>query len=392
MKYNFDTIIARENTDCVKYDLRKAFFGKEDVQPLWVADMDFETPDFIREAVIKRAMHPIYGYTFRSDSFSNCVINWMKIRHKWEIKKDWVSFSPGVVPALNMAVLAFTNPGDKVIVQPPVYFPFFSAVKNHGRELVYNQLLENNGKYEMDFEGLESQIDEKTKLLLLCHPHNPVGRLWTTNELERLVDICSRKNIIIVSDEIHSDLMLNGNVHVPLASISEKAAEISITCIAPSKTFNLAGLGTSALIISNPEHKKKYEKILEDVHVGMGNLFGIVSTEAAYNNGEEWLKQLLGYLNENYSILTKFFEDRIPKIKVIPAEATYLIWLDCRGLGLKGKELRSFVIEKAGLGLNDGPSFGPGGEGFQRINIALPKSELIKALERLEKAVKGLND
>lgn len=392
MKYNFDTIIARENTDCVKYDLRKAFFGNEDVLPLWVADMDFETPDFIREAVIKRAKHPVYGYTFRSDSFSNCVINWMKIRHKWVVKKEWISFSPGVVPALNMAVLAFTNPGDKVIVQPPVYFPFFSAVKNHGRELVYNQLLENKGKYEMDFEGLESQIDDKTKLLLLCHPHNPVGRLWTTNELERLVDICARKNILIVSDEIHSDLMLNGNVHVPLASISEKASEISITCIAPSKTFNLAGLGTSALIISNPEHKKKYEKILEDLHVGMGNLFGIVSTEAAYNNGEEWLKQLLEYLNENYSTLTKFFENRIPQIKVIPAEATYLIWLDCRGLGLKGKELRSFIIEKAGLGFNDGPSFGPGGDGFQRINIALPKSELIKALEKLEKAVMTIND
>jgi len=390
MKYNFNTIIERENTDCVKYDLRKAFFGKEDVLPLWVADMDFETPDFIREAVIKRATHPVYGYTFRSDSFSKSVINWMKIRHKWEVKKEWVSFSPGVVPALNMAVLAFTNPGDKVIVQPPVYFPFFSAVKNHGRELVYNQLLESNGKYEMDFEGLESQIDERTKLLLLCHPHNPVGRLWSTKELERLVDICARKNIIIVSDEIHSDLMLNGNVHIPLASISEKAAEISITCIAPSKTFNLAGLGTSALIISNPDYKKIYEKILEDLHVGMGNLFGIVSTEAAYTNGEEWLFQLLEYLNENYLILTKFFEIRIPQIKVIPAEATYLIWLDCRGLGLKGKELRSFIIEKAGLGLNDGPSFGPGGDGFQRINIALPKSELIKALEKLEVAVKAL--
>lgn len=390
MKYNFDTIIPRENTDCVKYDLRKVFFGKENVQPLWVADMDFETPDFIRQAVAKRAEHPVYGYTFRSDSFSNSIINWMKIRHNWEVKKEWVSFSPGVVPALNMAVLAFTKPGEKVIVQPPVYFPFFSAVKNHGRELVYNQLIENDGKYEIDFEGLESQIDEKTKLLLFCHPHNPVGRLWSQTELERLVEICSRKNVIIISDEIHSDLMLNGNVHVPLASISEKAAEICITCIAPSKTFNLAGLGTSALIISNPELKKSYEKILEDLHVGMGNLFGIVSTIAAYNNGEEWLNQLLEYLNENYSVLTKFFAEHIPRIKVIPAEATYLIWLDCRGLGLKGKDLRNFVIEKAGIGLNDGPSFGPGGDGFQRINIALPKSELIKALERLELAVKVL--
>jgi len=385
--YDFDTIIQRENTACVKYDLRKEFFGTSSIQPLWVADMDFETPDFIREAVMKRAAHPVYGYTFRTESFSQSIVNWMIRRYHWEIKKEWVSFSPGVVPALNMAVLAFTDPGDKVVVQPPVYFPFFTAVKNHGRELVYNQLVEKNGHYEMDFDDLERRIDERTRLLLLCHPHNPVGRLWTKQELETLVEICARKNVIIVSDEIHSDLMLHGNIHIPLASLSEKAAEISLTCIAPSKTFNLAGLSTSALIIPNESHRKTYEKMLDNLHVGMGNLFGIITLEAAYNGGDVWLMQLLAYLDQNYKLLTDFFEARIPKVKVIPADATYLIWLDFRKLGLKNKELKEFIIEKAGLGLNDGPSFGPGGDGFQRINIALPRKSLLKALEKLEKAV-----
>jgi len=390
MKYNFDKIIPRENTNCVKYDLRKALFGTEEVIPLWVADMDFETPDFIREAIIKRASHPIYGYTFRSDTFSNSVVEWMEKRHYWNIQKEWVSFSPGVVPALNMAVLTYTNPGDKVIVQPPVYFPFFTAVKNHGRELVYNQLIEKDGHYEMDFEDLENKIDDKTKLLLLCHPHNPVGRLWSKPELEKLVEICANHNILIISDEIHSDLMLNGNVHIPLASLSEKAADISLTCIAPSKTFNLAGLGTSALIIPNEALKKEYVKTLDNLHVGMGNLFGIVSMEAAYNQGEEWLEQLLSYLSDNHTILCDFISARIPKIKVIKAEATYLIWLDCRELGFSNKELKSFMIEKAGIGLNDGSTFGPGGDGFQRINIALPREILVQALEKLEKAINEL--
>ena len=390
MVYNFDKIISRENSASVKYDLRKDVFGVEDILPLWVADMDFETPDFIREAVLKRASHPVYGYTFRTPLFSQSIMDWMMKRHKWEIKKEWVSFSPGVVPALNMAVLAFTKPGDKVVIQPPVYFPFYTAVKNHGRELLYNQLIEKNGRYEMDFEDLEKKADEKTRLLLLCHPHNPVGRLWSEQELETLVEICARKNILIISDEIHSDLMLNGNVHVPIASLSKKAADITLTCISPSKTFNLAGLSTSALIIPNEIHKKTYEKMLEGLHIGMGNLFGITALEAAYNQGEEWLGQLLQYLDQNLSLLTEYIESRIPLIKVIQPEATYLVWLDFRKLNLKSKELKEFVIRKAGIGLNDGPSFGPGGDGFQRINIALPRERLLLALEKLEKAVNKL--
>lgn len=388
--YNFDKIIQRENTSCFKYDMRKVFFGDENIMPLWVADMDFETPDFIRQAVIRRANHPIYGYTFRSPSFASSITEWMRKRHGWEVQADSVSFSPGVVPALNMLVLAFTRPGDRIIVQPPVYFPFFSAVKSHRRRLVYNQLLEKNGRYEMDFEGLEKLIDPRTKMLILCHPHNPVGRLWDQEELKKLVDLCNRHQILIVSDEIHSDLVLGGKKFIPLATLSPEAATGSITCIAPSKTFNLAGLSTSALIIPDPEKRKIYEKKLEELHVGMGNLFGLVSLEAAYREGEEWLEQLLGYLDGNLNFLSAFLENRIPEIKLIRPEATYMAWLDFRALGMNDKELKEFVIKKAGLGLNDGPSFGPGGKGFQRINFALPSARLEEALRKLEKAVNDL--
>jgi cysteine-S-conjugate beta-lyase len=242
----------------------------------------------------------------------------------------------------------------------------------------------------MDFEDLERKIDDRTRLLLLCHPHNPVGRLWSKQELGTLVEICARKNVIIISDEIHSDLMLNGNIHIPLATISKKAAEISLTCIAPSKTFNLAGLATSALIIPNETHKKTFDKILEDIHVGMGNLFGITSLEAAYNGGEEWLAQLLNYLDGNLLLLNSFISSRIPGVRVIQPGATYLVWLDFREFGLNNKELKEFIIHKAGIGLNDGPTFGPGGDGFQRINNALPRKVLIAAMEKLEKAVKAI--
>jgi cystathionine beta-lyase len=286
-----------------------------------------------------------------------------------------------------MAVLAFTKPGEKVIVQPPVYFPFFTAVKNHQRELVYNPLIEKEGKYYMDFVDLEKKIDKKTRLLFLCHPHNPVGRLWSPGELKTLAEICIRKNVLIVADEIHSDLILNGNVHVPFASLSDETAKISLTTISPSKTFNLACLSTDALIIPDPEIKKLYEKILDDLHIGMGNIFGNISLEAAYNHGDQWLSELLDYLNTNLRILNEFLSLKIPGIRVIQPEATYLVWLDFRGLGMNHKKLKDLIIHKAKLGLGDGMLFGPGGRGFQRINIALPSSGLLLALERLEKAL-----
>jgi cysteine-S-conjugate beta-lyase len=387
MTYNFDEIIPRHNTSCVKYDLLDHFFGSPDLIPLWVADMDFKTPDFVVNAVKERASHEIYGYSIRPPSYDEAIINWFKRRHHWEIEKEWMAFSPGVVPAMNMIVMGFTEPGDEIIVQPPVYFPFFSAVENNKRTLVHNQLKYSNGHYYFDFEDLDAKITVRTKMLILCNPHNPVGRAWTKDELKHLASICIKHNILILSDEIHCDLALPPYKHVALASISDTVANQTITTVAPSKTFNLAGMATSAVIISNPELKKKYDKILDQVHVGLGNLFGNVATEAAYKHGDEWLDQMLEYVKDNCRFVIDYLETFLPQIKPIPLEATYLLWLDCRNLGFgSDEELKTFMIKKAGLAMSEGTSFGPGGEGFMRMNLACPRAVIVKSLEQLRKA------
>ncbi|OFX50001.1 MAG: cystathionine beta-lyase [Bacteroidetes bacterium GWA2_30_7] len=383
-RYNFDEIINREKTNSVKYDLRSKLFGKADVIPMWVADMDFKTPDFIVEAIRKRTEHEIFGYTFRSEGFCNSIINWIQKRHGWTIEKEWISFSPGVVPALNILVQSLTKPGDKIIVQPPVYFPFFGAVENNGRKMVENQLKLVNGRYEIDFEHLESVIDTDVKMLLFCSPHNPCSRVWTKEELEKIGDICLKNNILIVSDEIHSDLVFKPNKHFPTASISKQISDITITCIAPSKTFNLAGLHTSAVICRNKELLKKYNKFLEDFHLSGGNIFGFEALEAAYNQGDGWLNQLLEYLQSNINFVDDYLQQNIPKIKLIKPEATFLLWLDFRELKLTNKEIKKLLIEKAGVALFDGRIFGKGGEGFQRMNIGCPKEVLEKVLINLK--------
>ena len=387
-KYNFDEIINRENTNSVKYDLREKLFGNADVIPMWVADMDFRTPDFIVDAIRKRAEHEIFGYTFRSDGFSNSVVNWMLKRHNWKIEKEWISFSPGVVPALNILVQTLTNPGDKIIVQPPVYFPFFGAVQNNGRQMIENELKLVNGRYEIDFEHLESIIDKDVKMLLLCSPHNPCSRVWDKAELEKIADICLKNNILIVSDEIHSDLLLKPFKHIPTASLSKEISNITITCVAPSKTFNLAGFHTSAVICSNAELLKKYNKFLDDFHLAGGNIFGFEALEAAYNYGDNWLTQLLEYLENNVRFVKVFLQKNIPEIKLINPEATYLLWLDFRGLNLPNKEIKRILIEKAKVGLSDGRMFGRGGDGFQRLNIACPRVVLENALNQINRALK----
>jgi cysteine-S-conjugate beta-lyase len=387
MPYNFDEIIARRHTNCVKYDLLKEYFGDENLLPLWVADMDFKTPDFVVKAVQQRAAHEIYGYSIRSSAYDEAIINWLKRRHHWEIEREWLSFSPGVVPALNMLVMAFTQPGDEVIVQPPVYFPFFSAVENHGRILVHNQLKYHAGKYSMDLEDLKSKISSRTRLLLLCHPHNPVGRCWTKEELSDLAEICIENKIVIVSDEIHSDLALPPHRHQPLAAISEAIAMNTITTIAPSKTFNLAGMATSAIICQNPELKKKYDHVLDQVHVGMGNLFGAVAAEAAYKSGDQWLDELLDYIAANHDFVVDYLKNNLPQIRPIPLEATYLLWLDFSDAGFStDQEMKDFIIQKARLALSDGPSFGPGGSGFMRMNLASPRVVIERALNQLKEA------
>ncbi len=382
-KYNFDEIIYREHTDCVKYDLRDMFFGTNDVLPMWVADMDFRTPDFVVDAIKSRLDHEIFGYSFRGKRFYDAIVGWMKNRHAWHIEKDWISYSPGVVPALNMIVLAFTEPGDKIIVQPPVYFPFFMAIENNGRQKVENPLKLRNGRLSMDFEDLKNKA-KGAKMIFISHPQNPGGSVWTNEELAQLAEICIENDVLMVSDEIHSDLLFDDHLHIPLASLSEKVARQTITCNAPSKTFNLAGLATSYLIIPNKDLLSSYNKMLNDkLHMNMGNMFGPIVLAASYENGEEWLSQLLEYVWENVCYVDEFLKKHIPDIKAIIPESTYLIWLDCRELGLKGDSLQDFFISKAKVGFNDGRVFGTGGEGFMRMNVACSKDLVKRAMVQI---------
>jgi cystathionine beta-lyase len=389
MKYDFDTVIDRKGTSSVKYDLAGKYFGDSGVLPMWVADMDFPVADFILEAITERIKHPVLGYTYRSEKFSTAVASWMQLRHAWDVEPGEICFSPGIVPALNMCVMEFSEPGDRVVVQPPVYFPFFTAVTNHRRELVYNQLVKKGGDYEMDFDHLEKTFREGARIFFLCHPHNPVGRVWSRAELEHLAALCIKYGVLVISDEIHSDLLLFGNHHIPFASLGNEVADLTLTCMAPSKTFNLAGLYTSVVIATNPELRKRYEKILDAVHVGGDNILGQVALEAAYTQGHEWLDQLLTYLENNYNLLCKRLLDGAPEIIISPLQATYLSWLDFSLLGLNDKGLKEFIIQQARLGLNDGPMFGPGGAQHQRLTIATPSKVLLEGADRLVAAVQG---
>lgn len=390
MIWNFDEYVGREGTFCVKYDLRKEVFGNPDVIPMWVADMDFKTPDFIINSLRKRLDHEICGYSFRPPEYFSTISEWMNKRHGWIVDKEWICFSPGIVPALNFCTLAYTKPGESIIVQPPVYFPFFSAVEAHGRKLIFNNLKESDGRYRMDFEQLLEKITPETRMIIISNPHNPVGRAWSREELSNLAEICINNNILILSDEIHSDLLMPGYKHIPMASLSEKIASKTITLIAPSKTFNLAGLSTSSVIIPDPDLRKSFTDILENLHIGNGNLFGTIASISAYAHGHEWLEELITYLAGNIRMVEDFCRERIPYIIPSKTEATYMMWLDCRKLGMKGKELNSFFVNQAGIGLNEGSTFGPGGEGFMRMNVATTKKTLQKAMMQVEQAVSDL--
>lgn len=385
--WNFDEPTIREHTDCIKYDRREETFGVKDIIPMWVADMDFKTPDFVVDALHKRLGHEIFGYSFRSADYYASIINWVRTRHNWSLEKEWISFCPGVVPALNFCSLAFTEPGDGIIVQPPVYYPFFSAAESHCRKLVYNKLVESGGKWVMDYNSLADSIDEKTKMIIISNPHNPIGRVWNPEELYNLADICLKKNILIISDEIHCDLVLPGYIHTPMATLSEEIAANTITLIAPSKTFNLAGLSTSSVIISNRALRKTYNKLVDNLHIGGGNIFGNVASVAAYTSGHDWLEALLEYLDNNVEFVMDYCAKMIPEIIPVQPEATYMIWLDCRKLGMTGKDLQNFFVHKAGIGMNEGSGFGPGGDGFMRMNLGTTHSTVKKAMEQIEKAV-----
>ncbi len=383
MKFNFDQIINRDGTSSVKYDLRETYFGKADVIPMWVADMDFETPAFVREAIQKRAEQPIYGYTFYDEHYFKTIIEWLARRHQWDVKKDWILFSPGIVPALNLVVLALTAEQDEIIVQPPVYFPFFGAVSEHNRKLINNQLVIIDGKYSINFDQLEDQA-KTAKMLILCNPHNPVGRAWTRSELQKMAEICKANDLIVLSDEIHSDLVLPGHKHQVFADLSPDIADFTVTAHAPSKTFNLAGLSTSSLIISNENLRKKVSGLYDRLHVGHGNLFGKVASEAAFSQGDEWLDAMLTYVNENVNYVFNFIDKYLPQIKAFRTEATYMIWLDFRHFGMDDDALQQHLVQSAGLGLSPGKVFGAGGEGFMRMNLACPRNLVEQALDRLK--------
>lgn len=385
--YDFDSLIDRRNTSCEKWDDLVALFGRDDLIPLWVADMDFPTATPITEALKKRIEHNVFGYTFPSDEYYEAVIGWINRRHNWKVRREWITYTPGVVPGLSYCVRAFTEPGDKVIIQTPVYPPFYSVIKDNGREIVQNPLKLEDGKYHMDYDDLEKKIDSKTKMLILCSPHNPVGRVWKEEELKRLADICMRNNILIVSDEIHFDIVYNGNKHVVFGSISDEVRDNCVVLTAPSKTFNIAGLQVSNVIISNDELRKKFRYELQKDHISSPNIFGGEALIAAYNESEEWLEELLKYLEGNRDFFIDYINERIPKLKAIKPEGTYLIWVDCNGLNMDPDEIRDFFTNKCRLALNDGRTFGEEGKGFMRFNIGCPRSLLKEALERIEKGI-----
>ncbi len=387
MIYNFDEIIDRRGTFSVKYDLCKAVFGRADVLPMWVADMDFRTPDFIRDAVIARAKGDVYGYTFRDDGYYQAVADWITRRHGWKVDREWISYTPGVVAAINMAVMGLTSVGDGIIIQTPVYPPFIHSVTSHGRRLITNTLKDSDHGYEMDFDLLEKQAED-AKMLILSNPHNPVGRCWTRDELQRLGEICLKNNLLVISDEIHCDLVLPGFKHIPFASLSPEFEKISITAHAASKTFNIAGMATSSIIIPNDELREKYVGFVHDTEIDLGNVLGKEATRAAMLHGEPWLAQLLTYLKDNADFAVDFIRREMPKVRVHKPEATYLLWLDFSGYGLSDEELNRRMVYEIGLGLNPGHEFGREGENHLRMNLACPRSVLKTALEKMKRCNK----
>jgi len=386
MIFDFDKIIDRKGSSCIKWDGMEKFLGAGDALPMWVADMDFLTPGFITEAIIKKAKHGVFGYPLREESYFTSLMDWLARRHQWEVERAWITFCPGVVPAVNMAVLAYTLPGDTIIVQPPVYFPFFTAVTDHKRTLAYNHLVMRNGRLSMDFDNLEAIAKDGAKMLILSNPHNPGGSVWSRDELIQMAGICLKYNILILSDEIHCDLVFKPFKHTPVAGLSEEISMQTITTVAPSKTFNLSGLATSSVIIENDSLRRKFITQLEHMHIGGGNIFGNIASEEAYLHGETYVDELMDYLAGNVEILEKYITDHLPKIKMIHPESTFLVWLDCRKMGMNDDDLNKFFLHKAKVGMNPGIMFGPGGEGFMRMNIGCPAATLVRGLHQIREA------
>lgn len=412
--YNFDKITNRKGTNSLKYDFAVERGKPADVLPLWVADMDFPVSEEISKSLHAAVEHGIYGYTQPKDAYYNAVMNWMERKHNWKTKREWIVKTPGVVFALGAAVKAFTDPGDAILIQNPVYYPFTNIIRDNNRKVVDNTLvyhpvtertvvpvttddvseqqINNVGTvspaYQIDFEDFERKIEqEHVKLFILCNPHNPVGRVWTVEELQKLGEICLRHHVIVVSDEIHNDFVYPGYEHTVFANVDPRFAEFTLTCTAPSKTFNLAGLQISNIFIPNENLRKAFKTEIDRTGYDEPNALGVVACEAAYRAGEDWLEQLRAYLLKNLNFLRDFLQEKIPQIHLVEPEGTYLVWLDCSELGITGKELDQFIVDKAGLWLDGGSMFGPSGAAFQRVNIACPQATLELALNKLKAAV-----
>ena len=385
---NFDEPVDRRNTDCLKYDFAKRKGMPEDVLPLWVADMDFKTSSYIEDALVERAKEAIFGYSEVQTPYFHAVANWMKIHHNWEVKRTWLVKTPGVVFALAMAVKAFTDPGDSVIIQSPVYYPFSEVITDNGRNIVSSDLyLGVDDRYHMDYADFEKKIIENdVKLFLLCNPHNPVGRVWTKGELEKVGDICLKHNVLVVSDEIHADFVFKGQ-HQVFTAIKKEYEDITLTCTAPSKTFNLAGLSLSNIFIPNRELKRQFKAELKAAGTGLMGVMGLVACQIAYEKGEEWYYAMKSYVQANIEFTKQYVEENLPGVKMIDHEGTYLVWLDFRETGLGVDELEDLIIHKAKLWLDSGKIFGKNGEGFQRINVACPRSTVKEALDRMKEAM-----
>ncbi len=385
--YNFDKIYNRKASKCFKYDAMEIMYGRDDLLALWVADMDFATAPEIIEDIKQRIDHPIFGYNFKGFDYFTNFINYVEKRHNWSIKSEWLQMSPGIVPAINFLIKLLTNEGDKVVIQQPVYAPFSEAVRNHNRELLINELVETDGYYTMDYEDLDKKL-ANAKVMIFCSPHNPIGRVWKEEELLKLGRLCKKHNVILISDEIHNDLIYMGNKHVPIAML-EDFSDFTITAMAPSKTFNIAGLQSSVLIVPNEDLLKRVKKYFFDIHVYGSNSIGNVAFNSAYTKGQPWLEELLVYLEANADYLVERINN-ITKLKMLKPEGTFLAWVDFRQTGLNDEEIKELCVNKAGLALNQGITFGNNGTGFMRLNFGCPKSMLIEAMDRLEEALKGV--
>ncbi len=384
-RHCFDNCFDRTGSHCEKHGRMKELFGRDDLIPLWVADMEFETPPFIMEAIRARALHPSVSYSYRPDGFYNALCGWIGARHGWAVDPRWVCFCPGVVSSISFAINAFSDKGDKIVIQPPVYPPFARVVKLNERELVCSPLVNNDGYYTIDFDDLDKKL-QGAKMLILCNPHNPVGRAFTRDELMGIGRLCLKHGALILSDEIHHDLVQEPCRHLHLASLSDEIAGITLTSLAASKTFNTAGLSTSACIIPDGKLRERYQKEAEKYHVDQGNIFGAVALEAAYTHGPQWVDDLNGYLSDTMNYVVDFVQTNMPRIKTVKPEATYLMWFDCRQLGLAQPQLEDFFINRARLAVNSGTMFGPEGEGFVRVNIASPRATIEQAMRQLKEA------